>query len=532
MAYFGSFYLDQEKDLVVTLDLENGEMTYELGTPNHGTGNLIRNLARLCGLPLEEGADGRLVIRGTLPCYVDGRNRMVYIMRMGGMKVANVYPDGEIDEKISFPAIARTLMSQTKDYRGRIPATLVKAYLFADCKFRTDLHTHMNANLPPDILIALGIHHQIRYPYYYVRKLGLRLTPAQEKLAAARRKDAEAALDDPALTGKYRTRAIDDHTYLNFADLILNNPDSAYNIPKIRASLAVRKDGQAVFSDLEKVYLYRYVFTKGVPAEDPIALPALDGAGGVDADILRFLRQMEEDRKKPEYAEFSLFQDTLLWIARNYRRFGIDYAEISDTALVKKASVPAWLAEVHRALPAVQAETGVTLRFLAGLRRIPLAFGPDPVSRLAGEEESLRVLRAIAGDPWVAGSDILGEEVNDIRDLQGLIAGIVKVAADEPDFVVRIHAGENDCLRDNVDNAVRCVKNALAPGQAMPRLRIGHGLYTANLTSAKGKQLIRDLIESRAVLEFQITSNVRLNNLSDLKGHPLKQYLRAGVFCV
>ena len=33
-------------------------------------------------------------------------------------------------------------------------------------------------------------------------------------------------------------------------------------------------------------------------------------------------------------------------------------------------------------------------------------------------------------------------------------------------------------------------------------------------------------------LEFQITSNVRLNNLSHLEKHPLRQYLRAGVRCV
>ena len=34
------------------------------------------------------------------------------------------------------------------------------------------------------------------------------------------------------------------------------------------------------------------------------------------------------------------------------------------------------------------------------------------------------------------------------------------------------------------------------------------------------------------MLEFQLTSNVRLNNLSDLDRHPLKDYLRAGVRCV
>ena len=40
-------------------------------------------------------------------------------------------------------------------------------------KFRTDLHTHMNANLSPDCLIALGIIHQVRYPLYYIKKLKL-----------------------------------------------------------------------------------------------------------------------------------------------------------------------------------------------------------------------------------------------------------------------------------------------------------------------------------------------------------------------
>jgi hypothetical protein len=66
----------------------------------------------------------------------------------------------------------------------------------------------------------------------------------------------------------------------------------------------------------------------------------------------------------------------------------------------------------------------------------------------------------------------------------------------------------------------------------MPRLRIGHGLYTCNLASPKGERLLREIRDKRVVLEFQITSNVRLNNLSDLEHHPLKAYLAAGVQCV
>ena len=66
----------------------------------------------------------------------------------------------------------------------------------------------------------------------------------------------------------------------------------------------------------------------------------------------------------------------------------------------------------------------------------------------------------------------------------------------------------------------------------MPRLRIGHGLYTANLRTPKGQHLIEQLRDSGAVLEFQLTSNVRLNNLSTLGRHPLRDYLKGGVRCV
>ena len=531
MTAFGQFALDKEKDILVELSREGEALRYLLRTPNHGTGNLIRNLARLCRLPLSEDGNGLMVIRGTVPSYVDGDNRQLWIFRLGNTKVANIRPDGSVELKASIPAISKALMSQTKDYRLSEQKTIVKTYIFSDCKFRTDLHTHMSANLPPELLIALGIRHQIRYPLYYIRKLGLRVTAAQQALLDERRAAAEQALADSALTGKYRERRIDDNTFINFADLILNNPaDAAWNISRIRISLAVPKDGQAVFADLEKVYLYRYVFTKGVPSEDWI------GIGGApelpDADIAAALRQMARDRENPAYADNTLLQDKLLWIARNYRRYGIDYAEISDTSLCKAETAPEVLRQIHAVMPAVTAETGVLLRFLAAIRRTPLTIVRDRVAPDDYLAENLRVLRAVAADPYVAGSDIVGEEINDILELRKVIGELTRIAGETPGFVLRVHAGENDSLRDNVANTIRCVRESLAPGQEMPRVRIGHGLYTSNLASARGQKLVRDLRENRVTLEFQLTSNVRLNNLSDLEHHPLRQYLREGIACV
>ena len=531
MSVFGHFYLDKEKDIIVDLYMEGETLSYVLRTPNHATGNLITNLARLCGLTLSFDDDGLKIVRGQIPCYIDDRNRAVYILRLGDTKVANIYPDGTIERKASIPAIAKTLMSQTKSYNLGTWQTLVKTYIPRDYKFRTDLHTHMNANLDPDILIALGIHHQIRYPLYYIRKLKLRCTPAQEELLARRREAAAKRFKDSPLKGKYLTRRINDNTFINFADFILADPENtAYNLPRIRASLSILKDGQAVFSNLEKVYLYRYVFTKGQAADDSVDLTSYPAVP--DREIAEALTQMQADRKNPSYAVFSLLQDKLLWIARGCQKRGISYMEISDTGLVKPDSAAALLGQIHASMPAISRETGVVLRFLASFRRIPLTIVRDQVEPQRVVQDQVRTLRAIACDPFVAGSDIIGEEINDIRDLQPLIRELVSIAGAHPGFVIRIHAGENDSLRNNVAESIRCVKNSLTPGQPMPPMRIGHGLYTANLRSRRGKQLIEDLRETGAVLEFQLTSNVRLNNLSVLEHHPLKQYLSYGISCV
>ena len=533
MEWFQRFYLDKEKDIIVDLYKEGEDLLSVLSTPNHGTGNLIRNLAKLCGLPLSKDENGFLVIREMVPCYIDGYNRQVYIFRLGDTKVANIYPDGQVEMKAHIPAISKTLMSQTKDYRLDLRRTIIKTYIPSGQKFRTDLHTHMNANLSPDILIALGICHQIRYPLYYIKKLKLRCSEEQNRRISQERPAVARKFENSALTGKYLTRRIDDNTFLNFADLILNNPEDAdYNIRRIRSSLSILKDGQAVFTNLEKVYLYRYVFTKGQPDESPIRLTLEKILRLPDDDIRETAEQILLDRQSAEYADNTLFQDKLLWIARSYARQSVCYAEISDTTLVKKGQAQKMLAEVHAVMPAVTQETGVLLRFLAAIRRIPLTIIKDRVVTGDYFRENLETLQEIAGDPYVAGSDIIGEELNDIRDLRPVLKEILRIAADDPSFVVRIHAGENDSLRDNVANSIRCVKEALLPGQAMPDIRIGHGLYTANLKSRKGAVMLQELKESGAVLEFQITSNVRLNNLTGMNNHPLRQYLAAGIPCV
>ena len=174
------FYLDLEKDIIVELYKENDKLFYVLRTPNHHTGNLITNLAKLCDLKLYKDENDLKIIKGEIPAYIDGNNKRIYIFRLGNTKVANIYDDGKVEMKASIPAISKTLMSQTKDYKLDITKTIIKSFIQEDYKFTSDFHVHMNGILSPDILIALGIYHQIRYPLYYIRKLNLKLTQTQE----------------------------------------------------------------------------------------------------------------------------------------------------------------------------------------------------------------------------------------------------------------------------------------------------------------------------------------------------------------
>ncbi len=527
MEYFTRFHLDKEKDISVTLYRSRGQVRYVLRTLNYKTENLITNLAKLCHLPLSEDKHGLKIIEGTVPSYYDADCRLMYRFRLGELDAASIDENGQVTILAAIPAISKTLMSQTKEYRLRFAKTIVRTAIPSECKFRTDLHTHMNANLTPDQLIALGIKHQIQYPYYYVRKLGLHLTKSQRQFLQKQRMIAARRYASSALAGKALRRMIDDHTFINFADLILHNfASAADNLAKIRVSLAILKDGQAVFTNLEKVYTYRYVFAKGIPAKRKISLRQIESIP--DTDVCAILLQMLADRQNPAYADNTLFQDKLLWTARNYARHGIRYVEISDTTLVKPMEASSMLQSVHAVMPAIYKETSVRIRFLAALRRIPLSSKADQPSTY----ESLRTLRAIACDPYVAGSDIVGEEINDIRSLKHEIAALTHIAADHPGFVLRIHAGENDSLRSNVENAICCVQESLAKGQQMPCLRIGHGLYTPGLHSKAGQRLLNRIRANHVTLEFQMTSNVRLNNLSTLQAHPLKRYLKEGIACV
>ena len=227
-----------------------------------------------------------------------------------------------------------------------------------------------------------------------------------------------------------------------------------------------------------------------------------------------------------KYAQNTLLQDKLLWICREYKKQGIYYAELAATDLTKKGEPGIkFLEQIHHIMPLVEEETGVSLRFLGAIRRV----------WLSGEQirEALDVLKALAVSPYVVGSDIVGEELNDIRDFEPIIKELVEFAVKEKNgFTIRVHAGENDTFKNNIARTVECIENSIPEGKNPPRFRIGHGIYGTDLNTEEGEKLIEKMKKIGAVLEFQISSNVRLNNLTGLRNHPIKKYINSGINCV
>ena len=531
LVFFKKFYLDKEKDIVVNLFKSDNpnELTYIIRTPNHNSGNLITNLAKVANLETIKDENDMKIIKGHLQALINDDGEEVYILRLGGIKIANIYPNGKIERKAKIPAIIKLLMAQTKDYKLPIDKTIIKSYILKESKFKTDLHTHINQILQPDTLIALGIVHQIEYSLYRVKKLGLKITKKQDTLLSDKRKKIEKKYINSELVGKQLERQINDETTINMADLILNNLENAEeNITKIRNSLVLFKDGQAVFTNLEKTiqYIYAIIRGKAVNSTEKIDL-SLDKINKIeDPDVKSALLKMIEDKKPGSvYEHNSMYQDMLLWIARDYQKQDIKYVEMASTTLLRGEAGFVNLAETSEIMPEIEKETGVKLRYLAAVSRT--------LFTTKQTIESAAVIKAVAKSPYVVGMDLVGEEINNVTEFSDIIEEIVKYAVyEDNEFTIRIHAGETDSYKDNVEKALDCMKICVPNGKRAPQFRIGHGLYVPDLNSKDGKRIINKMKDLDVVLEFQLTSNVRLNNLINLNNHPIKQYLEAGVKCV
>ncbi len=215
-------------------------------------------------------------------------------------------------------------------------------------------------------------------------------------------------------------------------------------------------------------------------------------------------------RRSPLTKHPRLLVPQLRAIARQLSATGVSYAELSLSMAVE----PQVLGALHASLDDIEAASGVRLRFLVALSR-----HDDPEWDLDVLDRVEQCLPSRA----VVGVDIMGQETCSTRAFIPVLERAAALGAARPGFVVRVHAGENPAFPENVREAVR----ALLPFPGV-EIRIGHGLYGVDDETLATMARNAD----RVVVEFNITSNLALNNIQTTLQVPLLRYVDAGVAVV
>jgi hypothetical protein len=307
---------------------------------------------------------------------------------------------------------------------------------------RTDLHTHSSGQVSAEGLMEIALAKRVPYPTRLLEELGIQY---ERKNVRGTKRFFYPPTDGPEIG-----RIPDEE------DAVAIDTLSTQSRKILSAAMSVPADRMVTFGDLEvSVYRFRTPITKS-----PL----------VALDLLN------------KYAE-------------EYSQQGVQYAEITATS--SGLLDPAYISMLHEHLPRIERETGVKLRFLAGLpRNLPEAL-------LAREVTKLKIMGA---SPYIVGVDFVGFEDNKIGDLEPHIRTIAAWAAEhDPEFTLRIHAGENRKNLGNVRESLR-----LAQKYRM-RVRIGHAAHGLDDEALKiAESLAR---ENLVVIEFNPDSNLALNNI-------------------
>jgi ADP-ribose pyrophosphatase YjhB (NUDIX family) len=213
----------------------------------------------------------------------------------------------------------------------------------------------------------------------------------------------------------------------------------------------------------------------------------------------------------------ALFVPQLWRIAERAAEIGVRYLELSLSSILE----PALLTQAHVALPAIEAQLGVGIRFLVALSRH---------DDLEWDLDVLHRMEACLGSRAIVGVDFMGHETNSTRAFLPHLQTAAAFARQRDGWVVRVHAGENPAFPENVREAVAALR-PLVQDHGL-ELRIGHGLYGVDDETLADVAALSSAVRPGggcAVFEFNLTSNLALNNIRTTFDVQLRRVLAAGV---
>ena len=227
----------------------------------------------------------------------------------------------------------------------------------------------------------------------------------------------------------------------------------------------------------------------------------------------------------------ALIRSYILKIAENYAKNGVEYCELSTCTWMFQGNNQKEGEERHRAfadaIKEAKKKYGVTVSFLLATPRVKR------------DDNSLmwftRSFINEANVPFVAGIDLLGHEKTSNKDYAYIFAAAANMCAKNgwKHFTIRSHAGESDEHRDNIKDFLKSVTTeidqlkrdgVIKDPDFYPDIRIGHGLH-----GGLDDETLALIKKTGAIIEINASSNMSLNNISELKQIPIRRYLDAGV---
>lgn len=254
----------------------------------------------------------------------------------------------------------------------------------------------------------------------------------------------------------------------------------------------------------------------------------------IDTSVQETFNKMEDvyTMRGPITKNPNLFEDMCFAIAKDAQSQGTKYIEFSLSSIISNAEQ---IRQVEEIMPKIEEEYGVKIRFLGALSRH---------SDYEWNEDEVERLKISAKCPYIVGCDVMGHETNPTKDFADHIKALAKYAMQkDPDFVIRVHAGENILFKTNVRQALLAVEAAhhelleeTHQDFPFPQVRIGHGIYGFNESpdydeSERTQKISTEQLFKmiNPIVEFNLSSNLSLNNIDGLDQIPIKDYIDSGI---
>ncbi len=376
--------------LSITIDRDNG-LRVVVSVARVTRNRLIQHLRNGLTIHCNAEISSFVLEDDKLVAHINAFNGAIRLCLHGRMLIEWDMNDGNIQHPVSHLLTVSETRMLGQYPHPQIPYTRDELDSLSDTvRLRTDLHTHLSAQISSDALLQVAAQADIAYPVELLEHIG-----------------------------------IDTSNYPH-------HPTPSFRFSPAMAQGLACEQGAGDVAGVKVAALYGTAAGETLMRHMHVAADNVVPFDTLERQIYRM--------RNPLTKHPACQQGIILAVARDYQRQGIDYAELAVTAALDAD----WLAAAIPAITQAEQETGVRLRLLAA---IPRSLSPQQML------QRLDIIKHVMQHPYVVGMDILGYESNKTRNVYWALSNIARWIGDDDerrDLIIRVHAGENGKNPDNV----------------------------------------------------------------------------------